>query len=303
MRWGEIIRPALSDRKGWAIFIGTPKGQNHFHEMYLSAQRLMADGKNWHSAIFRASETGVLDDEELDDAKATMSPEEYEQEYECSFAAALKGAYYGEYIKQMRENNQIIDFDIDRTVPVRTAWDLGISDSMSIWLYQTVGREVRVIDYIEDSGKGLEHYVQLLQRKGYLLDYNGHALPHDGAARELGTGKSRQEMMESFGIRCRILPRHSVADGIHAARTLLRKPTVFFHASNCTRGIDALTNYTRRYDRVKGMFLDTPLHNWASHGADAFRVLALDLDEPSSGIMTVSDMRGSVINEYNELEY
>ena len=149
--WGEIIRPALSDRKGWAIFIGTPKGQNHFFEMLQTAERLMEEGKNWFAAVFKASETGVLDDEELEDAKATMSPEEYEQEYECSFSAALKGAYYGNYLREMEDQNRIFSWKIDTTYPVRTAWDLGISDSMSIWMYQVIGREIHIIDYIEDS--------------------------------------------------------------------------------------------------------------------------------------------------------
>lgn len=298
--WGEIIRPALSDRKGWAIFIGTPKGTNHFFEMYQTARQLMQDGKNWFCAIYKASETGVLDDEELDDAKATMSPEEYEQEYECSWSAALKGAYYGEYINAAEEEGRIRDFKLDPAYPIRTAWDLGISDSMAIWLYQIVGREVRIYDYIEDSGKGLEHYVQEIQRRGYLLDHSGHAIPHDGAARELGTGKTRQEQLELYGIRARILPRHTFADGIHAARVMLKRPTIFIHRSNCARGIDALRNYTRKFDRLKGVFLETPNHNWASHGADAFRYLALDLDDPHSSIMNIQPEHRRANSSYDE---
>lgn len=298
--WGEIIRPALSDRKGWAIFIGTPKGTNHFFEMYQTARKLMGDGKNWFAAIYKASETGVLDDEELLDAQATMSPEEYEQEYECSWSAALKGAYYGQYINEMEDENRILDFDIDRNYPIRTCWDLGISDSMAIWMYQIVGREVRIVDYYEDSGKGLEHYVHQIQLRGHLLDHRGHALPHDGAARELGTGKTRQEQLEIYGIRAHILPRHTFADGVHAVRTLLRRPTVFIHRTNCARGIDALRNYTRKYDRLKGIFLDQPNHNWASHGADAFRYLALDLDDPQGSIVNMRPEDRRVISSYDE---
>ena len=298
--WGEIIRPALSDRKGWAIFIGTPKGTNHFFEMYQAALKLMQDGKNWYTAIYKASETGVLDDEELDDAKATMSPEEFEQEYECSWSAALKGAYYGEYINQAEAEGRITAFAVDPNYPIRTAWDLGISDSSAIWMYQIVGREVRILDYIEDQGKGLEHYVKKIQEKGYILDNYGHALPHDGAARELGTGKTRQEQLEIFGIRAHILPRHTLADGIHAVRTLLKRPTTFIHSKNCARGIDALRNYTRKYDRLKGLFLDQPNHNWASHGADAFRYLALDLDDPHSSIMNIQPHHRATVSSYDE---
>ena len=299
--WGEIIRPALSDRKGWAIFIGTPKGTNHFFEMLQTFRDKEAEfNDRYYTAIFRASETGVLDDEELEDARSTMSPEEYEQEYECSFTAALKGAYYGEHINSMESQGRILDFEIDKMYPVRSAWDLGISDSMSIWLYQIVGREIRIIDYIEDSGKGLETYVHAIQSRGYLLDQNGHALPHDGAARELGTGKTRQEMLEEFGIRARILPRHTLADGIHAVRTLLKRPTVFIHKSRCVKGLDALRNYTRKYDRIKGEFMDSPNHNWASHGADAFRYLALDLEDPQASIMNISPKQRQAITQYDE---
>jgi phage terminase large subunit len=173
---------------------------------------------------------------------------------------------------------------------------------MAIWMYQIVGTEVRIIDYYEDSGKGLEHYVQEIQRRNYLLDNRGHALPHDGAARELGTGKTRQEQLETYGIRAHILPRHTFADGVHAVRTLLRRPNVFIHRTNCARGIDALRNYTRKFDRLKGIFLDQPNHNWASHGADAFRYLALDLDDPHSSIMDIRPELRRAKTQYNEFE-
>lgn len=299
--WGEIIRPALSDRKGWAIFIGTPKGNNHFFEMYQLFEKQMREGSDkYFAAIYKASDTGVLDDEELEDAKATMSPEEFDQEYECSWSASLKGAYYGEYITKAENEGRIMDFDIDPNYPVRTVWDLGISDSTAIWMYQVVGREVRIVDYIEDSGKGLEHYVHAVNSKRYLLDTYGHALPHDGAARELGTGKTRQEQLEIYGIRSHIQPRQSLADGIHAVRTLLSRPTTFIHATNCARGLNALRNYTRKYDRLKGQFLDTPNHNWASHGSDGFRYLALDLADPHSSMKDIMPEHRTTVSSYDE---
>lgn len=299
--WGEVIRAALSDREGWAIFIGTPKGTNHFFEMLQMAKTLQDHIEaEWYTAVLPVSLTRVVSDKELESIKREISPEEYEQEYEVSFTAALRGAYYGEYVNKMESEGRILDFDIDYNYPVRTAWDLGISDSMSIWMYQIVGREIRIIDYIEESGKGLEHYVRAIQSKGYLLDNNGHALPHDGAARELGTGKTRQEMLQELGIRTRVLPRQSVADGIHAVRTLLSRPTVFIHRSKCFKGIDALRNYTRKYDRIKGLFLDTPNHNWASHGSDAFRYLALDLEDPVASTMNISPQQRRVITDYDE---
>ena len=298
--WGEIIRPALSDRKGWAIFIGTPKGTNHFYEMFVAAKKLMDDGRNWYAQVFKASETGVLDDEELDDARATMSPEEFDQEYECSWSAALKGAYYATYLNEMELAGRIRDFELEPSIPVRTVWDLGISDSMAIWVYQRVGREIRIFDYIENEGRGLEFYVKELQSKRYILDSWGHVLPHDGAARELGTGKTRQEQLEIFGISTVIQERQSLADGIHAARTALANPNVYIHRKNCSRGIDALRNYTRKFDRLKGIFMDTPNHNWASHGADAFRYLALDLETPHSSIRNVTPEMRQTVSDYDE---
>ena len=265
--WGQVIRPALSDRLGWAIFIGTPKGQNHFYDIYNSALGL----RNWKVAIYKASETAVVDPGELEEARQTMTEEEYEQEYECSFAAALTGAYYGKYMNELERKKQITSVPYDPAVPVDTFWDLGISDSMSIWFIQYVGKEVHVIDYIEEAGKGLEHYVRELKAKPY--SYGDHYIPHDGAARELGTGRTRQETLLDLGLRTIIVPRQMVADGIHAVRMAL--PQCWFDRKNCEKGIAALKNYQRKWDSKNKMFLDRPLHDWSSHGSDAFRMFGL----------------------------
>lgn len=298
--WGQVIRPALSDRKGWAIFIGTPKGQNHFHNIYHQAQKLMEGDEvdSWYSAMYKASETGVVDPDELREARATMSEEEYEQEYECSFSAALLGAYYGKYISKLEKSGKIKDFDVDPTVAVSTYWDLGISDSTAIWFIQLVGSEIRVVDYIENAGVGLEYYAKEIQNRPYI--YDSHNIPHDGAARELGTGRSRQETLLDFGVRTDIVPRQTVADGINAARILLQK-NIWFHKSNCARGLEALRNYQRKYDAKNQMFVDKPLHNWASNGADAFRMAGLDLQLPENkfNINNVSELH---VSDYDELE-
>lgn len=283
MIWGEIIRPALSDRKGWAIFIGTPKGENHFFKLYRDAQTLMNEGRNWFAASFKASETGVLDDEELADARATMTEEEYEQEYECSFTAALIGSYYGKYIRELEKMGRIKDFDYEPSIPVRTYWDLGIRDSTAIWFFQQVGNETRVIDYYENSGVGIEHYIKVIQSKPYLYEYTGHGIPHDGAAKELGSGKSRQETMRDLGLLAHVIPRQSIADGIHAVRMLLQS-NIWFHKTKTERGLECLKNYQKKWDAKNSVFLDTPLHNWASNGADAFRMAALDLERPGTRI-------------------
>lgn len=265
--WGQVVRPALSDRLGWAIFIGTPKGQNHFFDIYNAARGL----ESWYVATHRASETGVVDVEELEEAKATMTDEEYEQEYECSFAAALIGAYYGKYMNDLEKKKQITSVPYDPAATVSTYWDLGISDTTAIWFIQMVGREIHVIDYVEEAGKGLEWYANEIKSKPYA--YEEHYLPHDGAARELGTGRSRQETLEGFGIRTQIVPRQSVADGIHSVRMVL--PQCWFDVTNCAGGIAALKNYQRKWDSKNKMFLDKPLHDWSSNGADAFRMFGL----------------------------
>lgn len=272
--WSQVVRPALSDRKGWAIFIGTPKGRNHFFDIYQVANK----SDDWYRCIFKASETRILDEKELEAAQMTMTEEEYLQEYECSFQAALVGAYYGSALDKVEAKNQITSVMFDPSVPVDTYWDLGISDTTAIWFAQQVGREVHLIDYLEDSGIGLQEYADKL-KKGHRADYvyGEHWLPHDGAARELGTGRSRQETLLKHGIKTNILPRHKLEDGINASRLLI--PRCWFDTIKCERGLNALRNYERKWDSKNKIFSSRPLHNWASHGADAFRTMAMGMKE------------------------
>jgi hypothetical protein len=231
--WGETIRPLLSDRKGWAIFIGTPKGMNAFYDMYRQAVRLQADQPHlgWFAFVAKASATQIIDHEELMGAKMEMSDEEYEQEFECSFQAALVGAYYGKYLNALenKPQPQITSVPYEPATPVDTYWDLGIGDSTAIWFIQQVGKEIRVIDYLEGGGVGLEYYAKQLKEKNYV--YGEHWIPHDGAARELGTGKTRQETLATLGIRTRIATRQAVDDGINAVRMLL--PMCWFDSTKC----------------------------------------------------------------------
>lgn len=287
--WGQVIRPALSDRKGWSIFIGTPKGQNHFYDIYNSALGL----KGWYVACYKASETGVIDEEELADNKATMTDEEYAQEYECSFAAALVGAYYGKYISDLESEGRIREVRYDTAVPVCTYWDLGISDTTAIWFIQKIGNEFHVIDFEEANGKGLEYYARVVKGKPYA--YDKHYIPHDGAARELGTGKTRQESLMDFGLRTEIVPRQSVADGIHAVRMLL--PKCYFAEFKTKKGVAALTNYQRKYDNKAKKFLDKPLHDWCSNAADAFRMFGLTAETRKR--MDVSNLPRRALTSYD----
>jgi hypothetical protein len=271
MIWTRIIRPMLSDRNGWALFIGTPRGHNHFYEMHLHAKK-HADA--WFTKIFKASETGIINESELLDAKATMAPEEYEQEFECSFSAALLGAYYGKEMEFAEKESRICSVPHEPTVPVDTMWDLGMDDTTSIWFIQQVGRQFRMIDYFEDSGRGFDFYAKILKEKKYT--YREHYLPHDTAVRELGTGVSREETLRSLGVKpVIIVPRQSVEDGINASRLLI--PKIWFDEEKCARGITALKNYERKWDPKNKVYLNKALHNWASHAADAFRTGAMAL--------------------------
>ena len=266
--WPTVIRPALADRKGKATFIGTPKGKNEFWEIYNSAK----DDPNWYCAMFKASETGILDQQELDEARRAMGDDRYEQEFECSFEAAIQGAYYAVEMKDATSDGRIGRVPYDPALGVVTAWDLGIGDSTAIWFAQYTGQEIRIIDYHENSGVGLDAYAKVLKEKPY--HYEQHILPHDVQVKELGTGKSRLETLEALGIRdIEIAPKLAVDDGIQAARSMLAR--CWFDGGNCERGIEALRQYRRDFDEKLKTWRGRPLQDWTSNGADAFRYLAV----------------------------
>jgi phage terminase large subunit len=275
--WSEVIRPALSDRKGWAVFIGTPKGRNSFYEiMYGSEQWPGAErDDDWFAVTLRASETGLVAPEELADARKVMTPEQYEQEYECSFDAAIVGAYYGKQMSLLEKQKRITSVPWEPSLPVYTAWDLGLDDATAVWFAQVAGTEVRLIDYVEYNDTALSEVARALKNeKPYT--YGDHYLPHDAEIRELMTAKSRKESLESLGLRPIVIaPRTEVAEGINAAHNML--PRCVFDAKNCNRGIEALKQYRREWDDKRKVYHTRPLHDWTSHAADAFRYLAMCL--------------------------
>jgi hypothetical protein len=272
--WTDIVRPALTDRKGWCLFIGTPKGHNHFKELRDRAEK--EDG--WGLLEFKASETGVVDDTELKAAKNEMGEDKYRQEFECSFDAAVEGSYYGQILNELEDKNHMQEIPREELSRTFTAWDLGMGDSTSIWVAQLVGTEVRLIDYYENHGVGLDHYVKWIKDNDYLKAE--HILPHDVRVRELGTGKSRLEMLEEAGLEVKIAPRMGLDDGIQAVRRLL--PRCWFNVPKVQTGLNCLRNYRRDYDEKRKIFYERPLHDWSSHGSDSFRYLALGLDEGHS---------------------
>jgi len=265
--WTDVIRPALSDRKGWATFIGTPKGKNDFWNIWSGAQK----NPDWLAMMLKASATGLIDSAELAEAKTQMGDDQFAQEYECSFEAAIKGAFYADELRRMDEEGRICRVPVDRGIPVHTAWDLGVSDSTAIWFIQMAGKERRLVDYYEASGVGLDHYAGVLRERGYV--YGQHYFPHDVAVKELGNqGLSRVDTLRGLGITAEVVPASSVMDGINAVRRMLG--SCWIDADRCARGLEALRQYQREYDEKLKDWKMRPLHNWTSHGADALRTFA-----------------------------
>jgi hypothetical protein len=265
--WTEVIRPALADREGWAVFIGTPKGRNEFFRIWELAQ----DDPSWFAMMLRASESGLVKQTELDDAAKDMTPEQYAQEFECSFDAAIIGAYYGADIALAEREGRVGMFPLDPLLPVHTAWDLGIGDSTAIWLWQAAPDGLRVIGHIEDHGKALPHYVGELSALGYR--YGLDFVPHDAKARELGTGRTRVETLIGLGRKPQLVPAHTVEDGINALRVMF--PRIRFDGEATKHGLEALRQYRTDFDEKTKAFKNTPRHDWTSHSADAARYMAI----------------------------
>ncbi len=272
--WNEIIRPSLSDRKGYCLFIGTPKGNNHFKDLFDRADK----EEGWAALQFKASETNLIDEEELRSARKEMGDDKFNQEFECSFNAAVEGSYYGKIIGELEEKNRMCEITRDDLCQTYVAWDLGMGDSTALWVAQNAGQEVRLMDYVENHGQGLDWYVNWLKDNKW--ETAEQLLPHDVAVRELGTGKSRLEVLRESGLNVKVLPRLSVDDGIQSVRRLL--PRCWFNIPQVKQGLDCLRNYRREHDEKRNVFFDKPLHDWASHGSDSFRYLALGMEQTNT---------------------
>jgi phage terminase large subunit len=263
--WGAIIRPLLADRKGWAIFIGTPKGHNAFYQIH----KLAKEDSGWFSLVLRASESKLLADEELEDARKTMTEDQYEQEFECSFEAAILGAVYGKWLTKIEKNGQIRENVYDASLEVHTAWDLGFDDATAIWFWQVVHNEIRLIDYYECSGESIEHYCSILKQRGY--KYGKHFVPHDAAHKLFAAGgRSIVDQAMKLGIKMHVIPATSQQNGIEAARKTLE---ISWFDTKCEEGIEALKQYQFEYDEEKKIFKNKPRHDWTSHAADAYEII------------------------------
>jgi len=280
----DVVEPILRENDGIAIFNTTPKGDNHARSMHEYAK----NNPKWCVETLTAKDTGIWTARQLDEIRMDIvkrfsangrseseAESYYEQEYMCSFNSPVIGSYYGDAIRRAENEHRITSVPVNESLAVHTAWDLGMDDSMTIWFYQIVGQEIHIVDYYENSGEGLAHYAQKLQEKRYV--YGRHHAPHDIAVRELGTGKSRLEVAKGLGIRFDTAPKLEIEDGINAGRAVFNR--CWFDSERCYRGINALKNYKKDWDEKNKVFRNNPKHDWASHGADAWRTFAVCFKE------------------------
>jgi len=264
--WSYVIRPALADRQGWAIIIGTPKGRNQFWEVYESAKR----DADWLALTVKASDSGLLPESELAALRKELTEDAWRQEMECDFDAALPGAIFGKEIWQAEQDGRVKADLYDPALKVHAVLDLGFSDDTAIWFFQ-VSKELRLIDCYSTHGMPIAHYHDVLMARPYQYG-EWLYLPHDARAKSLQTGRSIEQQFTALGWKPRIVPEMGLIDGIQAARLTLAE--CYFDLI-CIEGLDALKQYQREYDEDKRAFKDKPRHDWTSHYADAFRYACL----------------------------
>lgn len=282
-----FFRPILAENGGTAIFNFTPRGENHGYDIYELAK---SESDEWYCDLLTAEDTKILPREVLERERREIirlygDDTLYRQEYMCDFSAPIAGAYYAEHITTAYREGRIGNVVLESRYPVHTYWDIGVGDTTAIWFAQRIGSELRLIDYHEESGKGLPHFAKVLADKKYV--YGEHWAPHDIKVREWGgNGKARIDTAASLGINFSIVPNLRIMDGIDAARALW--PRVWIDKSKCKDGINALKSYHKEYDEGKKRWVDNPYHDWSSNAADAFRYMALAVDF-ESGLMRPRD--------------
>ena len=268
----EILTPALSDRTGFMYLVGTPQGmQNIFYEYYLKAQ----GNKKWFLYTAKASETKIVDQEELTQALEMLGQAKYNQEFECSFIGNVPGSIFGTEISDLEDKKQLTTVPFDPSLLVHSAWDIGWNDSTAIILFQEIGHQINIIDCISDRNKPLPYYANLLKEKEYT--YGNYYAPHDIEVSEFSSGRTRRETAYEYGIRFRVVPKTLKEDSIHAVKMVL--PRCKIDVDHCKPLIDALRHYHRKYSEKDRVFKTKPVHDWSSHFADATMVLATGFQE------------------------
>lgn len=296
----DYIRPILRENGGWALFIYTPRGPNHGKEMYDMA----FNDPNWFAQTLSIEDTGVMTPNDVDEERrAGMSEAMIEQEFYCSFSGIVDGSYYGKQIQKAREENRITRIPHEPTLPVYTAWDLGVSDDTAIWFYQKVGLEFRILKYYENRGVGIEHYANYLKEQPYV--YAEHQMPHDAGHQQMATGKSIAKQLQMLtGTKCTPSPREQALSdevGIQAVRDLL--PKCWFDYEGCKDGLKKLELYRRQYDEKREVFKDKPLHDFCSHAADSFRELSKAAKLLPAGLALHPDAQATAGPAYAQSDY
>lgn len=280
--YSTVIRPALADRTGWVVFMGTPKGKNDFYKRWQLAQERP---ETYFSLRLKASESGILDSAEIEDMRSEMEPEEVEQELECSFDAAFRGSFYGKQFAIAEAQGKFKPLDYDPTEKVSIAMDLGRNDAAVIWFWQVIAGTVRFFDYWEQSGFDAEEVCDMLALKPY--DYETVWLPHDAMHRTFASKKSVMDTFLAHDLPARKAPNpdqgNRVMHGIDAVRKFLRTWPFEMCEQRCSRGIEALKNYSRKFSRTTNTFTSEADHNEWSHGADAFRYAVLSISDEDLG--------------------
>jgi len=286
MAWA-YLSPILIENGGWAGFPSTPRGHNHFEGILETA---MSD-PNWFGETLTVDQTRDIEDnhlvsqqalmEDLRDKQKMLGEAEgkalWLQEWYCSFDAAVPGSYYGDVLEEATREGRITNVPHDPKTPVHVAFDLGMADSTAMWFVQTVGFQVRLIDYYERAGvSDPQHYIDVMKDKPYMYARDPLILPHDAGHERIGMSDSLAKQFTKMGFKPykgQCLPRTDIDPGIRAARQVLK--IVYFDQTKCKRGLECLRNYHRKYDETRRCYVEVPVHDWSSHGADAFRYLAI----------------------------
>ena len=280
--WTGVVEPILLENKGWALFNTTPFGRNHAYDLWNYA---LQHPESWYTEKVTNEQSGIVSVEEIEEMKKRgVSEETIRQEYFCDFDRGVEGAYYGRILTQMRLDERLCRVAKDDYAQVHTAWDIGYGDSTAIWFYQICGNEIHVIDYYENHGEGLPHYLSILdeRRSKNRYIYGTHYFPHDAGSGSFELGMSRAKYAQELGIKVLLLPRERVDAGIERCRKYLQRS--FIDTKNCEYGIKCLEGYRKTYNEKLNVYSDTPLHDWSSHGADAFRYMcqAIELYQGNS---------------------
>lgn len=265
----EVIRPTLLENGGYGIWIGTPKGRNEFFFLYETHK----NDSEWFVCHLTVDDTKVIDREEIENSRRTMSQEEFMQELYCSFNSSAKGAVYAQELARTRSDNRITAVPWQREYKVHTVWDIGVGPAMAIGFYQHIGVRLHMIDFWQGTeNDGIDQAVSVVKRKEYI--YGTHFAPHDINARETSTGKARIDFAKDLGLSFSVIdPKTNVDDGIQIAKFMFDRLMV--DKEKCALWIDAISEYKREWDDKRNMFREVPYHNWTSHAADVHRYAAL----------------------------